>query len=90
MNKHVLVSGRVQGVGFRYSVQRIALQQNIKGWVRNNPDGKVELEVEGRSEDVHTFLKKMNKGLNPFIRMDEIDVLSTSEDQGYKNFSIKY
>ena len=43
--KHVIYSGRVQGVGFRYTVRRIAAGYEVTGWVRNLEDGRVELQV---------------------------------------------
>jgi acylphosphatase len=44
---HVLVAGRVQGVGFRWAAQARALELHLHGWVRNLPDGRVEAEFEG-------------------------------------------
>jgi acylphosphatase len=52
----VLYSGRVQGVGFRYSVKQIAAGYEVVGWVRNLPDGRVELQVGGEHEEVEEFL----------------------------------
>jgi acylphosphatase len=49
MRRHLFYSGRVQGVGFRYTAQRIARSFAVTGWVRNLPDGRVELIVEGDS-----------------------------------------
>jgi acylphosphatase len=48
----VLISGRVQGVYFRDSCRRVALEHGVSGWVRNLPDGRVEAVFEGREEDV--------------------------------------
>jgi acylphosphatase len=59
MNKkaiHLIVSGRVQGVGFRYFAQFKAREYNIFGWVRNTPDGKLEIEAEGEPEQLQTFI----------------------------------
>ena len=52
----VFFSGRVQGVGFRYSVKRIAAGYEVVGWVRNLPDGRVELHAGGGREEVDAFL----------------------------------
>jgi acylphosphatase len=47
LRRHIVVSGRVQGVGFRYATQREASRLGLRGWVRNTDDGKVEIVVEG-------------------------------------------
>ena len=52
----VLYSGRVQGVGFRYSVKRIAEGYEVVGWVRNLLDGRVELQIDGEETEVAAFL----------------------------------
>ena len=49
-------AGRVQGVGFRYSVKQLAAGYEVIGWVRNLPDGRVELQVGGTREEVEEFL----------------------------------
>jgi acylphosphatase len=50
--KHVFFSGRVQGVGFRFTAHRIAQRYELTGFVRNVPGGKVEMLLQGRSEDI--------------------------------------
>src|SRR5438309_1960231 len=52
----IFYEGRVQGVGFRYSVRQIAKGFNVTGWVRNLPDGRVELQVSGEEEGANAFL----------------------------------
>jgi acylphosphatase len=47
VTRHLLISGRVQGVGFRYSMQREATRLGVRGWVRNRRDGSVEALVQG-------------------------------------------
>ena len=54
--KRVLYSGRVQGVGFRYTAQQLAAGYTVAGHVRNLPDGHVELVAEGESDEVERFL----------------------------------
>jgi acylphosphatase len=54
--KRVLYSGRVQGVGFRYTAQHLAAGYAVAGFVRNCPDGDVELVAEGEADEVERFL----------------------------------
>lgn len=56
---HVFYSGIVQGVGFRFTVQRYAAALRLGGWVRNLPDGRVELLVEGTEQDIQSLLAKV-------------------------------
>ncbi len=49
IRKHLIFSGRVQGVGFRYRAMNIAQMLGLTGWVKNRWDGKVEMEVQGKT-----------------------------------------
>jgi acylphosphatase len=60
--KRFLVSGRVQGVGFRYFVQDHAAAEGVHGWVRNLPDGRVEAFVEGDDESVLRVERALRRG----------------------------
>ena len=55
--RHVFYQGRVQGVGFRFTCKQIARGYEVVGWVRNLPDGRVELQCSGDAEEVEAFLK---------------------------------
>ena len=59
---HVVYSGHVQGVGFRYTAQDIAMSLGLKGWVKNLSDGRVEIVAEGDEKDLKEFLDKISKG----------------------------
>ena len=67
---HVFYSGRVQGVGFRYTAERLALELALNGFVKTLPDGRVELVCEGSKERVESLLDKIKKdpALGPHIR----------------------
>lgn len=69
---HLMVYGRIQGVGFRFFVQQLAIQYSLTGWVRNLDDGRVEIEIQGISEKVELFEINLVKG-NRFIRVDHLD-----------------
>jgi acylphosphatase len=60
-------SGRVQGVGFRYSTQGIASDFEVKGYVQNLPDGRVQLEVEGEAAEIERFIKAIKHHMGAFI-----------------------
>ncbi|NNC90288.1 MAG: acylphosphatase [Akkermansiaceae bacterium] len=57
--RKVIFEGRVQGVGFRYTTRQIATGFDVCGWVRNLPDGTVELHAEGEDEEVEGYLKEI-------------------------------
>lgn len=85
--KRVQYSGRVQGVGFRYTVQRLAAGFPVAGYVRNLPDGGVEVVAEGAAEDVDQFLTSIARQMAPYIAQSEArDELSGD----YKGFRIRY
>ena len=59
---HLLISGVVQGVGFRFATQREASRLGLRGWVRNRPDGRVEAVAEGPAEAVERFVDWCQRG----------------------------
>jgi acylphosphatase len=76
---HLLISGTVQGVGFREFTQRTARQLAIKGWARNLPSGQVELEAEGPEEAVKQFEAKMNTGPRS-AKVTKVEAVKASQD----------
>ena len=60
--RHFLISGRVQGVGFRYFVQACAEREGLGGWVRNLADGRVEVVAEGDRESVDRLERQIRRG----------------------------
>jgi acylphosphatase len=62
IRRRVVVRGRVQGVGFRYSTLRQAEQRGVAGWVRNRPDGAVEAVFEGDPGDVERLVELCREG----------------------------
>src|SRR5262249_19435725 len=65
--KRVYYSGRVQGVGFRYTAQRVAEGYAVAGFVRNRPDGSVELVAQGEPDQVEAFLRAIRTRLAGYI-----------------------
>lgn len=70
---HAIVHGDVQGVGFRYFVQRKAQQLGLSGWVRNNDDGTVELVAEGNRRELEDLKRIVEEG----PRLSRIDRVET-------------
>jgi len=70
---HVTVSGRVQGVGFRWAITERARSRGVAGWVRNEPDGTVEAVLEGPSEAVDALVAWIRRG-PPGARVDDVTV----------------
>jgi acylphosphatase len=67
--RQVFYEGRVQGVGFRYTVRQIATGFDIAGWVRNLPDGRVELLAAGEPDELTAFTQAIrDSALGSFIR----------------------
>ncbi len=69
---HVYYSGRVQGVGFRFSCRRIAEESRITGWVRNLNDGRVEVTAEADEEVLHKFIAQVNTAFNQYIQDSQL------------------
>ena len=85
--KRFLVSGRVQGVGFRWFVQDHAAAQGVHGWVRNLPDGRVEAIVEGDEETVTRVERAIRTGPHG-ARIERVEV-DAEEPGGYRSFTIE-
>lgn len=64
----VVFSGRVQGVGFRYTSRNVALQYDVRGYVRNLPDGRVELVLEGAEAEMDCVIEEIRRKMSAFIR----------------------
>lgn len=61
-------SGHVQGVGFRYTTQRIATSYAVVGYVRNLPDGRVEVVAEGTPDELRRFIEAIEEQLGEYVR----------------------
>lgn len=64
MRLHVLVRGRVQGVGFRWYVREVARDLGLAGWVRNQPDGTVEVAADGETRMIERLRDMLREGPN--------------------------
>jgi acylphosphatase len=85
--RRFLITGRVQGVGFRYFTEDVAAREGVTGWVRNLPDGRVEAVVEGEAEAVTRVERAIRQGPRG-ARVESVQV-DTEEPSGrYTTFSI--
>ncbi len=85
---HIIVHGRVQGVGFRYHTRTQAKARRVFGWVANLSDGTVEIRCEGSERAMTGFLAWLKSG-PPGARVTALDVRDVAAS-GYKSFTIEY
>ena len=71
--RQYLVSGRVQGVGFRFFAEAAGIRAGLFGWVRNLPDGRVEIFAQGSANDFPSFEREIRRG-PPGARVGDVDV----------------
>jgi acylphosphatase len=87
MRKAVRYNGRVQGVGFRATTRQLAEDLSVTGWVRNEPDGSVRLEVQGKAAEIESLLGRIAEAMGRLIRTSEVSDLS--EVAGESGFVIR-
>jgi acylphosphatase len=83
--RRFLITGRVQGVGFRWFAHAAADRDGLHGWVRNLPDGRVEAHAEGDADALERFERALRHG-PPGARVDDIEVdaaMPTGRDTGF-------
>lgn len=85
----LLLSGRVQGVGFRYFVESIAGRFGINGFVRNTFDRKVEVVCQGEEEDLKKFVDEIKKGPS-FSVVTDVKIEEIKNSKKYNIFEIKF
>jgi acylphosphatase len=85
--RRIVVSGRVQGVGFRYFTQDTARREGVTGWVRNLPDGRVEAYVEGEAEAVTRVERAIRSGPRG-ARVERVYVDVEDATGEYETFSV--
>jgi acylphosphatase len=86
--RRYLISGRVQGVGFRYFVEARAAAERVHGWVRNLPDGRVEAYLEGDVESVDRLEAALNRGPSGAV-VDDVAVEERTASGRATGFSIR-
>ncbi|MDY7082529.1 MAG: acylphosphatase [Halobacteria archaeon] len=87
---HVFVSGKVQGVYYRANTRDTAREKDVKGWVKNLADGRVEAVFEGEKEKVESMVEWCHEG-SPRAEVEDVEVeWEEPEGNGFDGFEIKY
>jgi acylphosphatase len=87
MRRRVIVHGRVQGVGFRYTIARAAASRGLGGWVRNRPDGTVEAVFEGEPQAVETLVRLSEDGPRG-AEVERVEIVE-EEQEGLQRFDVR-
>ena len=86
--RRFLISGRVQGVGFRFFTEEAASREGLSGWVRNLPDGRVEASAEGEAEALERFERRVRQGPRG-ARVEHVEIEDVAPDGRDTGFFIR-
>ena len=86
--RRYLIGGRVQGVGFRFFAEAVAAREEVHGFVRNLPDGRVEIAAEGEAEGMERFERSVRRG-PPGARVALVEVDETVPTGGAPGFTVR-
>ncbi len=86
---HIFVTGRVQGVFFRQSTKVMAIKNNVKGWIRNLDDGRVEIVAQGETQDIDNLAHWCKTG-PANSRVDEFELSEENISDEFENFEVRY
>lgn len=86
--KHIIFTGRVQGVGFRFTAFNTANRYQLTGQVCNLPDGTVEMIAQGHPDDIDNCVRDIEESLGSYIRETKIEEIPL--DPQYKDFRITF
>ncbi|TDX47812.1 acylphosphatase [Orenia marismortui] len=89
VRKHLYISGKVQGVGFRWYTSEKAAYLGIKGWVKNLSDGRVEATISGDKDKVKKMIDFISTG-SPLAQVDKVEVIDEDYQGEFKKFKTKY
>ena len=86
---HVFYGGRVQGVGFRYTAEAMAQRLGLTGWVKNLPDGRVEIVCEGPKEKIEAFFSEIHQGMLG-RHIQKTDCVWEDPTNEYEDFRVEF
>lgn len=86
---YIVFHGNVQGVGFRFFAQREAERSKLKGWIRNKPDGSVDMEIDGDETTVMNYLDNL-KSNHPYANVSSAEIKERPMPNPYDSFHIKF
>jgi acylphosphatase len=86
--RRYVISGRVQGVGFRYFTQAAAVREGVRGWVENLPDGRVAIGALGHADALARFEREIRRG-PPGARVEHVEIAPAPPDEHHTDFSIR-
>lgn len=89
--ERLLVTGHVQGVGFRYTTMMLAQNMEVTGTVTNLPDGSVEIILQTTPKTRDNFIQALyNKKINPVAKIDAIAIDEITTEKNFSDFKVKY
>ena len=84
LRQHIVFHGWVQGVGFRFRAMQAARTYGVTGWVRNDPNGSVTMEVQGLQQQIDNVIMALEQG--SFISIDRMEVTTVPSVEGERGF----
>ena len=88
VRNHIVFQGRVQGVGFRFRAKHAADLMGATGWVRNEPDGSVTMEIQGTPEQIKRVIEMTGEGT--YVNIEEIDSKEIGTDPSERSFEYRF
>ena len=82
--KHIIFHGFVQGVGFRWRARQAADLYGCTGWVRNEWDGTVEMEIQGKEEQIDRVIQSINAGRYVFIERMDVQTIPIEKESSFR------
>ena len=82
--KHIIFHGFVQGVGFRWRARQAADLYGCTGWVRNEWDGTVEMEIQGKEEQIDRVIQSINAGRYVFIERMDVQTIPVEQENSFR------